>query len=74
MNSKKVLGDKMPRGGKRIFWNILMFVSTAVATTGSVWVLSKKGTAGTIGIVILAFLFVFGLIGFLVNEKKPARD
>lgn len=74
MNSKKVLGDKMPRGGKRIFWNILMFISTAVATTGSVWVLSKKGTPGLIGIAILALLFVFGLIGFLVHEKNHSKD
>jgi len=74
MNSKKVLGNRMPRGGSRIFWNILMFISTAVATTGSVWVLTKKGFPGTVGIIALAALFILGLIAFLINEKKPAKD
>ncbi len=70
MNSKRVLGDNMPTGAKRIFWNILMALSTVVATTGSVWVLSKKGAFGIAGIVLLGLLFLLGLIGFLIANRK----
>ena len=70
MNSKKVLGENRPEGKHRIVWNVLMFLSTFVATVGSVWVLSKKGTPGTVGIILLAVLFVLGLVGYLKHEKS----
>jgi len=37
MNSKSLLGDSMPTGGRRILWNVLMVFATAAATFVSVW-------------------------------------
>ncbi len=70
MNSRKTLGDNMIQGRDRMIWNALMIASTALATVGSVWVLNGKGTAGNIGIAILAILFILGAMGFLSNERK----
>lgn len=72
MNSKKVLGDAKPTGVSAVIWNILMIFATSIATFGSVWILSGKGTLGIIGIVILAALFVIGTIGFFSKSKTAA--
>ncbi|MEZ6050581.1 MAG: divalent metal cation transporter [Planctomycetaceae bacterium] len=32
MNSKSLLGNAMPTGGKRLWWNILMLIATGMAT------------------------------------------
>lgn len=61
MNSRRVLGDDMPRGGKRVIWNVLMagaFALSAVGASWSVW--SKVGMTGVFGVsafVVLAILF-----------------
>lgn len=70
MNSRKTLGDKMPRRGRRVWWNLIMGVATSLATLGTVKVLLSKGTMGQVGIAILAVLFVLGLGGFLANERR----
>lgn len=72
MNCKTLLGDSMPTGGRRIWWNSLMASSTIIATSGSIWVLSNKGTPGLIGIAILATLFVVGLAGFFRKNSTKA--
>ncbi len=72
MNSRTLLGENMPVGGRRIWWNTLMVIATGIATYGSVWVLSSKGTPGYIGIGILAILFVLGLIGFFQKNRVKA--
>lgn len=69
MNSKKLLGEDMPTGGRRIWWNTLMIIATTIASCGSVWVLSNKGTPGYIGIAILAVLAILGTIGFVSKSK-----
>jgi hypothetical protein len=75
MNSKQLLGDAMPKGGKRVFFNILMIIATSFATFGSVWALkdAKLGNfpMGQIGLVILVILFLLGLFGFLSKSRKP---
>ena len=72
MNSRKVLGDAKPTGTRAFIWNVLMVSATVIATFGSVWTLSGKGTIGIIGIVILAALFVIGTIGFFSKAKTQA--
>ena len=64
MNSRRVLGESMPAGRRRVLWNSLMGFSTVIATCGSLWALSHKGTVGMLGITALAALFIVGLIGF----------
>lgn len=73
MNSKSLLGDAKPTGGRAIKWNVLMILATGIATGGTVWVLLGKGKPGMIGIIVLVILFILGLIGFLKNEKKAQK-
>lgn len=74
MNSKKVLGDKRPKGKARIIWNVLMIFATSVATFGSVWATSGKMLgnipAGMIGMGFLGLLFVVGTVSFVIKEKE----
>jgi len=74
MNSKKVLGDKRPKGNARIIWNVLMIFATTVATVGTWWATSGKKfgdfPAGMVGMIFLAILFVVGTLSFLKNERK----
>lgn len=74
MNSRKVLGDAKPVGGRAIVWNLLMISATSIATFGSVWILSKKGTIGMMGIAILAVLAILGTIGFFKNSRAALPD
>ena len=70
MNSSSLLGAARPRGGRAVRWNLLMALSTIIATAGSVWVLLGKGAPGKIGIAILVILFILGLVGFLSKNRK----
>jgi len=84
MNSRKILGDKMPTGGSRILWNVLMLFATSVATLGSVWVLMGKGAADgwfshwkgmipAFGLIFLGILFIVGITSFLAHEKQAKK-
>jgi hypothetical protein len=74
MNSRKVLGEKLPQGQSRLIWNILMVFATGVATFGSLWAIKDAsiGTVpvGKIGIGFLLTLFVVGTLSFLKKEKQ----
>lgn len=78
MNSKQVLGDAMPRGTKRLVWNLLMITATAIATFGSVWGLFNKQLYGfPLGNVALGCLFLLlaiGLLSFTVKEMRTAKS
>jgi len=44
MNSRSILGEHMPRGFKRLVWNVLMLLATAAGTFAAVWgLLGKAG-------------------------------
>ncbi len=77
MNSKPILGRQRPEGRARWIWNGLMAFATAVATFGSVWVLSGKahfdswkGIIPAAGLLLLASLFVIGIFSFLRDQKE----
>jgi hypothetical protein len=77
MNSKRVLGDQRPKGVARVVWNTLMGFATGIATLGSVWVLygkanvaSWKGMIPGAGLILLAALFVIGIISFIKSERQ----
>jgi Mn2+/Fe2+ NRAMP family transporter len=72
MNSSSLLGAARPKGAAAVRWNVLMGIATAIATTGSIWVLMGKGLAGKIGMAVLITLFVLGLIGFLGKSRRHA--
>jgi len=81
MNSKKVLGNKRPKGRSRLIWNVLMIGATSIATFGSVWVLASKanfndwqGIFPVIGLVMLVVLFLVGTFSFVKHERAHADE
>lgn len=76
MNSKKLLGDAMPRGGSRVIWNVLMLIATGLATFGSIWALKDQQLGGfpmgKVGIGVLVVLFLIGIFGFVSKNRKDA--
>jgi hypothetical protein len=71
MNQKQMLGDSMPRGGKRVLWNILMLIATAVATLVSIWSLWSRLGRWSI-VIIAAFVGLILIVHFLRGAKKQA--
>tara|TARA_R110002111_G_scaffold262504_1_gene338955 strand:- start:138495 stop:140228 length:1734 start_codon:yes stop_codon:yes gene_type:complete len=69
MNSPKILGDQMPKGGKRVAWNLAMGISTLFAGFGCIWSI-KSGGHATFGFTALG-LFV-GL-AIIVHMMRMAR-
>lgn len=68
MNQKQMLGDSMPRGGKRALWNILMIIATAVATLVSIWSLWSRLGRWSIAI-IAAFVGLILIVHFMRKAK-----
>lgn len=79
MNSRSLLGDKMPTGMRRVRWNVLMVTATTIATIGCVWVLWGQSAtffglpAGRVAIAGLAVLLLVGVLGFLSKQRRHAR-
>jgi hypothetical protein len=67
MNSPSVL-SKEDRASPLV--NLCMLFAAGVATYGSVWLLSHKGTGGMIGIGALLLLSIIGIAGFYKNLRK----
>jgi hypothetical protein len=42
MNSRNLLGDEMPRGARRVAWNLAMGVAASVATAAAVYMVWVK--------------------------------
>ena len=78
MNSRRLLGDAMPKGKTRVVWNLLMGAATLVATFASIWGLkdktfgASKFPIGMVFIGVLAVMLVVGTFTFLAKNKKPA--
>lgn len=75
MNSRKLLGDAMPKGGSRIIWNVLMGISVAgaiVAAGSAIQSKLNKPTDGPVVIGLLTIFIIAVIIGFA--RKKPDDD
>jgi hypothetical protein len=71
MNQKVMLGDNMPRGGKRVLWNVLMIFATVVASFVSIWSLWSR--IGKLSIVLIAaFVGLILVVHFIQKGKKQA--
>jgi len=69
MNEKKVLGEDMPRGGKRLLWNVLMALAAGMAAFASFWSLwSKAGWYG-VGVIV-----VFVGLAVTVHFVRKGRE
>ncbi len=71
MNSRDVLGDDLPRGGRRVAWNILMVVAAVFASIGSFW--SLWSNLGKRGIVIFVAFVLLALVVQVVRQGKKQR-
>ena len=76
MNSKRLLGDNVPVGGKKITWNVLMGVSLlitgyAALTTGWAKTLSVAGNKIAFGKWAIILFLVATIIGFFFKKKAP---
>jgi len=71
MNQKSTLGDSMPRGGRRIIWNVLMALATTVATFISMWSLWTWLKAWSI-VIVAAFVGLVLVVHFARKSKVAA--
>jgi Mn2+/Fe2+ NRAMP family transporter len=71
MNQKAMLGENMPQGGKRILWNVLMVIATAIATLVSIWSLWSRLGRWSIAI-IAAFVGLILVVHFIQKAKRSA--
>jgi len=71
MNQKVMLGDNMPQGGKRILWNVLMVIATAIATLVSIWSLWSRLGRWSI-VIIVAFVGLILVVHFIQKSKRSA--
>ena len=70
MNNRKLMGEFMPRGGKRVLWNTLMLIAIALALLGSIYsVWSKTGIYGAIAVGV----FVALALAVEVVRRQGAR-
>jgi len=68
MNQRSLLGDSVPRGGRRIIWNVLMALATAAATFISMWSLWTR--MGAWSIAIIAAFVALVLVVHFVRKRK----
>ncbi|MFP4500870.1 MAG: divalent metal cation transporter [Candidatus Hydrogenedentota bacterium] len=67
MNQRKLLGEHMPRGLRRLWWNTLMAIAAGLAAFASLWSLWSKIRWYGVAVVII-FLALIAITHFL---RKP---
>jgi hypothetical protein len=69
MNERAVLGEDMPRGVRRIGWNVLMLIAASFATLGSIWSLWTQLHWWGIA-VFVGFLALAGIVQFVRMRRR----
>jgi len=69
MNQKSMLGEYMPRGGKRVLWNVLMVIATGISILVSIWSLWSRLGGWSIA-VIVAFVGLILVVHFMRKAKR----
>lgn len=72
MNQEKVLGDHMPRGGRRVIWNVLMALSAGIATYASISMVWVK--AGQKGMIAIGLFLGLALLVQCQRWLRPPTD
>lgn len=67
MNSKSLLGEYRPEGGKRIAWNLAMGIAASIATYASVVTVEKN--LGAMGLGILGGFLGLALVVHFTRKK-----
>jgi Mn2+/Fe2+ NRAMP family transporter len=71
MNQKTFMGNNMPRGGRRVLWNVLMALASGAAAFGSIWSLWSK--LRWLGIILfVAFIILCVVVHFAREKQKTA--
>jgi len=75
MNNKKLLGDAMPQGTSRIWWNIMMSIAVLLALTGAtISLLNDKamipGTGISIKSIAFALLALLAAWAVIIHFKR----
>lgn len=71
MNSRSLMGENMPRGGKRVLWNVLMLIAVSIAAFGSFWSI-RTSDYPTIGYAAIGGLFLLAVIVHFVRKPVDA--
>ncbi|WP_298866220.1 divalent metal cation transporter [uncultured Gimesia sp.] len=70
MNSPKILGENMPKGGKRVAWNLAMGISTLCAAFGCVWSIKSSAFA----VYGFSALGIFIGLAIIVHIMRMAKN
>lgn len=73
MNSKRILGDEKPTGGRMLVWNVLMAISVIGATIAAISAIVNSASNEKAFPVIIGLVVVYAIalvVGFVV--KRPA--
>jgi Mn2+/Fe2+ NRAMP family transporter len=83
MNSKSLLGSEMPRGGKRLLWNVLAIGAATIVTIGAGYMLRVKGEdlasktgmpgAANIGFIAVGLYVLLALMVGLNRRNRAKR-
>lgn len=68
MNQKKLLGESLPKGGKRVLWNVLMAISSSLALFASLW--SIRSLGGRYGIAAVVVFTLLVLVSHIVRKSR----
>lgn len=78
MNSRKVLGENLPSGGKRLLWNCLMGVSLLVTGLAAAYTATTKKLGdfpiGTVGLITFIILVIAGQVYMMNKHKQEAAQ
>lgn len=72
MNQVSYLGSAMPRGLRRVWWNILMALAAGAATLGSVWSLWSK--IRWLGIILLVGFIALTIVVHILRGPKKLTN
>jgi Mn2+/Fe2+ NRAMP family transporter len=67
MNQERLLGDAMPRGARRVIWNVLMGTTVIVVGAASAFMISTK--AGTGGIAAAGGLILAAVVAHFLRRR-----
>jgi Mn2+/Fe2+ NRAMP family transporter len=82
MNQRSFLGEQMPRGGRRVAWNVLMAIAAGVATVASLYMMWRKVRQWepiAVGALLIAIGALLGLALLIqvyrwIRPRGPASE
>jgi Mn2+/Fe2+ NRAMP family transporter len=69
MNQRSLLGEELPRGRRRVAWNLLMVAAVGITTTASVYMIYKQ--TGVAGLYAYAVLIALALLAQVWRWTRP---